>query len=328
MKHTPPSSTVVPPGLATSRRGLFLGASGLFLLGACGTDDSAGTDSSTGGGTGGSAPTSDPLPISAIPDQDPELLNRLYGDVAARFADATGLEVTYTPVTEYPAVVRGFEVGDLYLAWMGGLTGVQAAQRVDGAVAFAQRDIDAEFTSLFIATKESGLAPFDDVAGLTELAGSSLTFGSETSTSGRLMPQYFMDQAGLSLDALQGEPGFSGSHDATIEAVASGSFEVGAVNEQVWNATVEAGVVDVSQVVVLFRTPPYFDYHWLARPDIDEVYGDGTLDSIKDLLFGLDPALPEDAAILELFGAASFIPTENANYDKIRDVAEELDLLA
>lgn len=310
------------PGPVTSRRGLFVGASGLVLLAACGNDEAAPS------GTGDTASSAGPLPISAIPDQDPEVLNRLYGDVAARFAEATGLEVTYTSVTEYPAVVRGFEVGDIAIAWMGGLTGVQAAQRVEGATAFAQRDIDAEFTSLFIATNKSGLAAFDEVDGLSELAGHSFTFGSDTSTSGRLMPQYFMDQAGLSLDDLKGEPGFSGSHDATIEAVASGSFEVGAVNEQVWKATVEAGEVDLSDVVVLFRTPAYYDYHWLARPDVDEVYGAGTLDSVKDLLFGLDPSVPADATLLDLFGAESFVPTENGNYDQIRDVAEELGLLA
>lgn len=322
MTRTPRTHLSIPT-FVTSRRGLFVGASGLVLLAACGNDES-----SPNGSAGDAAPSAGPLPISAIPDQDPELLNRLYGDVAARFAEATGLEVTYTPVTEYPAVVRGFEVGDIALAWMGGLTGVQAAQRVEGATAFAQRDIDAEFTSLFIATKKSGLAAFDDVDGLGELAGHSLTFGSETSTSGRLMPQYFMDQAGLSIDDLKGQPGYSASHDATIEAVASGSFEVGAVNEQVWTATVEAGEVDLSDVVVLFRTPSYYDYHWLARPDIDEVYGAGTLDSVKDLLFGLDPSVAADAAILDLFGAQSFVPTENANYDQIRDVAEGLGLLA
>ncbi len=322
MTHTPTPHLSIPR-LMTSRRGLFVGASGLVLLAACGNDEP-----SPGGAAGGTASSAGPLPISAIPDQDPEVLNRLYGDVAARFADATGLDVTYTSVTEYPAVVRGFEVGDIAIAWMGGLTGVQAAQRVEGATAFAQRDIDAEFTSLFIATKKSGLAAFDDVDGLSELAGHSLTFGSDTSTSGRLMPQYFMDQAGLSLDDLKGEPGFSGSHDATIEAVASGSFEVGAVNEQVWNATVEAGEVDLSDVVVLFRTPAYYDYHWLARPDVDEVYGAGTLDAVKELLFGLDPSVPEDATLLDLFGAESFVPTENGNYDQIRDVAEELGLLA
>jgi len=313
------SSTTLPTTLNStltlSRRGLLLGTGGVLLLAAC------------GGGEEEEEASSGPLSISAIPDQDPEVLNRLYGDVASRFSDALGLDVRYTPVTEYPAVVRGFEVGDIYLAWMGGLTGVQATARVPDAKAIAQRDIDADFHSLFIATKESGIPPFEDTSGLSALAGHSLTFGSETSTSGRLMPQYFMDQAGLALDDLAGQPGFSGSHDATIEAVASGSFEVGAVNEQVWAATVEAGEVDLSNVVVLFRTPGYADYHWLARPDIDEKFGSGTEDKIKDLLFGLDPGSPEDAAILDLFGATSFVPTENSNYDRIRDVAEGLGLL-
>ncbi|MBM7509733.1 phosphonate transport system substrate-binding protein [Nocardioides salarius] len=305
-----------------TRRALLGGTAGLLLLAACGdgTDDGSGA-----GASGGSTAV---LRISAIPDQDPEQLNRLYGLVADAVADATGLEVSYEAVTDYTAVVRAFEVGDIHLAWMGGLTGVQARSRVEGARAIAQRDIDADFHSLFIATAASGLEPFDDTEGLTALRGHSLTFGSDTSTSGRLMPQYFMEQAGLDVADLRGAPGFSGSHDATIEAVASGSFEVGAVNEQVWRATVDAGEVDLSDVVVLWRTPGYADYHWLARPDLDETFGAGTTDAIARMLFGLDPADPDDAAVLDLFGATSFVPTENENYDQIEAVAKDLGLLA
>ncbi|MGC1207940.1 MAG: PhnD/SsuA/transferrin family substrate-binding protein [Ornithinimicrobium sp.] len=142
------------------------------------------------------------------------------------------------------------------------------------------------------------------------------------------MPQYFMEEGGFDQADLNGQPGFSGSHDATIEAVASGSFEVGALNEQVWAATVEAGEVDLSDVVMLFRTPPYYDYHWLARPDVDEKFGEGTTQKVIDLLLGLDPANEDDAAILELFGAESFIETENSNYDQIKKVAQEQGLLA
>lgn len=302
------------PDLATDRRTLLFGSAGLFLLAACGGDGDAEA------GTG-------PLRISAIPDQDPELLNRLYPALAERFATATGLEVAYQPVTDYTAVVRAFEVGDIYVAWMGGLTGVQARNRIPGATAIAQRDIDEDFHSVFIATADSGLAPFDGVTGLRSLAGHTLTFGSETSTSGRLMPQYFMQEGGLDLAELAGSPGFSGSHDATIEAVAAGSFEVGAVNEQVWIATQEAGEVDLSGVVVLWRTPGYADYHWLARPDLDDEFGAGTTRSITDLLLGLDPSTPEDAEILDLFGAESFIPAADGDYDQIEAVARTLDLL-
>jgi phosphonate transport system substrate-binding protein len=301
----------------TGRRGFLLGSAGVLLLSSCG-----------GGDASGSGPAARTLGISAIPDQDPELLTRLYPALAKRFADATGLKVAYRPVTDYTAVVRAFEIGDIQLAWMGGLTGVQARDRVPGSTAIAQRDIDADFHSLFIAHTDAGLEPFDQLAGLTGLRGHSITFGSETSTSGRLMPQYFMQEAGLDLSDLEGTPGFSGSHDATIEAVASGSFEVGAVNEQVWTATEKAGEVDLDDVVVLWRTPGYADYHWLARPDLDETFGSGTQDAVTNLLLGLDASDPDDAEILDLFGAQAFVPTDDASYDQIEAVARDQGLLA
>lgn len=300
-----------------TRRDLLIGSSTLLLLAACGQ---SGADPAATGRDG--------LVISAIPDQDPEKLGRLYPALAERLATLTGVAVTYRPVTDYSAVVRAFEIGDVDLAWVGGLTGVQARTRVPGAMALAQRDIDADFHSVFIAGPAAGIEPFTDAAGLQSLAGHSFTFGSETSTSGRLMPQHFMEQGGLELTALQGQPGFSGSHDATIEAVASGSFEVGAVNEQVWEAARTAGEVDLSQVVVLWRTPGYADYHWIVRPDLDTRLGAGSTTRVTDALLGLSADVPADAAILELFGATSFVPTDNASYDRIEAVARGLGLLA
>lgn len=296
-----------------TRRAFLAGSAGVLALAACGTD--SGADAAV-------------LNISAIPDQDQEKLNRLYGALADRFAAETGLETRYRTVVDYRAVVRAFDVGDVQVAWMGGLTGVQARNRVPGATAIAQRDIDADFHSVFIATRSSGLRPFDDISGVRQLAGHTFTFGSETSTSGRLMPQYFMDMGGLAVSELRGKPGFSGSHDATIEAVASYSFDAGVLNEQVWDAAVQAGEVSLDDVIVLWRTPGYADYHWLARPDLDSVAGAGTTQAITDLLLGLDNANPQDAEILDLFGATRFVPTKNSNYDQIEAVAREQGLLA
>lgn len=304
-----------------STRRAFLGATGgLLLLSGCGT---TGTDSPGAGGSAGSKM----LNISAIPDQDQDKLQRLYGPLATRFAQATGLTVTYKPVTDYTAVVRAFEIGDIALSWMGGLTGVQARARVPGSQAIAQRNIDASFHSLFIANTRTGLSAFSGVADLKKLAGHTLTFGSETSTSGRLMPEYYLLKSGLQLSQLRSQPGFSGSHDATIAAVAGGSFDVGVVNEQVWTATKKAGKVDLSKVTVVWRTPSFHDYHWLARPDLDQVYGSGTLAKVKNLLFGLTADNADDAKILDLFGATKFVPTENSAYDQIEVVAKQLGLL-
>ncbi len=260
------------------------------------------------------------LVIGAIPDQDPEILARNYDLVAGYLSEELGVDVRFEPVTEYEAAVTAFRVGDLDLAWFGGLTGVQARLQVDGANAIAQRDIDEQFTSVFIAGTDTGIEPFDAVDGLSAVAGRTLTFGSESSTSGRLMPQSFLTQAGVSLDDLEGEPGFSGSHDTTIDLVESGTFEVGALNSQVWDARVEAGEIDLDRVQVIFTTPTYYDYHWVARPEL----GDGLQAQIVEALMGLDPSDPDEATILEFFGAESFIETSNENYADIESVGREI----
>ena len=171
------------------------------------------------------------LRIGAIPDQNPEKLNRLYGLVANELSQQLGVTVKYVPVTDYSAAVSAFRTGNLDVVWFGGLTGVQATLLKPGARMIAQRDIDAQFYSVFIANTSSGLKPIRNVKGLSELKGKRFTFGSESSTSGRLMPQYFLSQAGVKLSYFAGgAPGFSGSHDATIALVQSGAYQAGAVN--------------------------------------------------------------------------------------------------
>jgi len=304
---------------------------GLLVFGCGSDDDSAGdttpddaTTSETADGTSDQATDEfdGPLVIGAIPDQDPEILARNYGLLADYLADELGVEVEYTPVTEYDAAVTAFKVGDMDLVWFGGLTGVQARLAVDGAEAIAQRDIDEQFTSVFIAGTDTGIEPIDDVSGLAEMAGRSFTFGSESSTSGRLMPQSFLAEAGVTLDDLEGDPGFSGSHDSTIALVEAGTYEAGVLNSQVWQARVEEGAVDPSKVQVIWETTPYYDYHWVARPEL------GALQTaVVDALSALDPTDPDQAEILSFFGAESFISTDSSNYAEIERVGRDAGLI-
>ncbi|WP_420453857.1 putative selenate ABC transporter substrate-binding protein [Ilumatobacter sp.] len=284
---------------------------------------STGTEPSDGAASEDASSTPESITIGAIPDQDPEKIARNYGLLADYLAAETGVEVDFQPVTEYEAAVSGFRVGDLDLVWFGGLTGVQARLQVDGAEAIAQRDIDAEFTSVFIAGTDTDLEPVEDVAGLAQLADHSFTFGSESSTSGRLMPQSFLDQAGVSIDDFDGEPGFSGAHDKTIALVESGTYDAGALNSQVWASAVEDGSVDLDAVQLIFESPTYYDYHWVARPEL----GSELTPAIVEALGALDPADPEEAEILDFFGATSFIGTESSNYDDIEAVGRASGLI-
>ena len=265
--------------------------------------------------------TDRPLTVSAIPDQDPEKLQRLYGSVADYLSRELGVPVEYRPVTDYAASVTAFKVGDLDLVWYGGLTGVQARLQVPGARTVAQRDIDTAFRSVFIAGAATGITSVE------QLPGRSFTFGSESSTSGRLMPQFFLQERGITLDRLKGEPGFSGSHDKTVDLVQAGTFDAGVVNEQVWKRRLDSATVDTTKVRAFWVTPPYHDYHWVLNPGAERRFGEGFADRVRDALLKLDPARAEDRAILELFGARKFVPARDGDYTAIERVGRQLGLV-
>ena len=284
---------------------------GVVLLAACG--DEAGSE-------GGGRPA---LVIGGIPDQDVSTLERQFGLLADYLARDTGLEVRSAPAIDYAAIVTAFGRGDVRLAWFGGLTGVQAGRADPGSAAIAQHPRDAEFHSVFIV--QAGL----DVDALEDLAGLSLTFGSESSTSGHLMPRFLLREAGIDADAdLDGDPGYSGSHDKTWRLVEAGAFQAGALNEAVWQAAVAAGKVDTTKVRALLTTRPYFGYSFRVRSDLDDVYGDGTADAIAAALLRLSADLGADEAeLLDRFQTDAFVATENANYEAIREVAEQLGII-
>ena len=265
------------------------------------------------------------LRIGAIPDQKPEKLNRLYGLVANELSKQLGVPVQYVPVTNYAAAVSAFRTGNLDLVWFGGLTGVQARLQKPGAQVLAQRDIDASFHTIFIANTKSGLKPVTNVKGLSQLKGKRFTFGSDSSTSGRLMPEYFLGQAGVKpAQFAGGAAGFSGSHDATIALVQSGAYDAGAVNEQVWRSSLHDGKANRSKVMAIWKTPGYPDYHWIAQPNLDKRFGKGFTARIQKAILSWRPSDPEQKQILSLFGAQQFT-TANANaYGRIEQVGRQI----
>lgn len=315
LRETPSASRATRRTTASVLLAAFLLTAFAMVAAACGDDDDGNAAS---GGT---------LRIAAIPDQEPERLARTYGLVSDYLSEALGVDVEYVPVTDYPASVSLFRTGDLDLVWYGAVTGVQARLGTPGALVLAQRDIDAEFRSVFIANTDAGIEPFDDVAGLSALSGTRFTFGSESSTSSRMMPQYFLDEAGLALDDFDGEVGFAGSHDAVLTSVESGSFETGALAEAVWYSRVEEGAVDTGRVQLLFTTPTYGNYHWLLQPQTLERYGDDFGDRVRDAILALSMEDPEQAEILELFEAQGFIEADPTLYTTTEAIGRELGVI-
>ena len=265
------------------------------------------------------------LRIGAIPDQNPERLNRRYGQLATELSDKLNVPVRYIPVSNYSAAVSAFRTGSLDLVWFGGLTGIQARLQTPGAQVLTQRVVDANFNSVFVANTSAGLGPISSIDGLKALKGKRFTFGSESSTSGRLMPQHFLAQAGVTPKQFAGgQAGFSGSHDATIALVQSGSYQAGALSEPVWNVAVKNGKVDPTKVKMIWKTPPFGNYHWLVRPNLDQRFGKGFTTKLKKAFLALTPTNERQKTILELFAAKRFIPAQESQYQPIEEVGRQL----
>lgn len=263
-----------------------------------------------------------PFVFTGIPDQDESRLVERFGKVAAYLEAQLGVKVAYVPVKSYPAAVTAFTNGQVQLAWFGGFTGVQARRAVPGSQAIAQGAEDAAFKTYLIANAATGLKKAS--AFPKDIAGKTFTFGARASTSGRLMPEYYIRQAfpGKTPEQVFSRLGFSGDHSRSIQLVQSGAFEVGAVDYSVWDLDTKAGKVDPKAVSVIWESPTFPDYQWTVRADVDTIYGAGFTDRLKAALVGIT-----DPAILEPFGRTRFISVTNAAYDPLIEVGKATGLL-
>ena len=260
------------------------------------------------------------LYFSAIPDDDESRLVERFSAVATYLTDTLGVDVQYVPVKSYAAAVTAFANDQIQLGWFGGLSGVQARIAVPGSHAIAQGAEDESFVTYFIANTATGLGRGD---AFPDIAGRSFTFGAETSTSGRLMPDYWIrEETGQAPDALFAKIGFSGDHGQTLRLVASGAFEVGALNYAVYDTAVSEAAPEAAATTIIWQTPPYPDYNWTIRGDVDARFGAGFADKVQTALTGMD-----DPALLAAFPRSAFIAADDALYQPIMDTAKALDLI-
>jgi phosphonate transport system substrate-binding protein len=255
------------------------------------------------------------LLFTAIPLQDEATLSQRFGRLAPYLENKLGIQVRYVPARSYPRAVKAFVENDVQLAWFGGYTGLQARQAVPGSEAIVQSVLDTHFKSYFIANVSAGLSPSDNLP--SEIRGKTFTFGAPDSTSGFLMPEYFIRQRfGTGPKEVFSRVGFSGGHASTLQLVQSGDVEAGALDFAVYEAKKKAGEVDENKVKVIWKSPDFLDYQFSIRGDVDETFGKGFKGKVKQALLDLD-----DKEILRFFGDSKFIPANNGQYKPIEDVA-------
>jgi phosphonate transport system substrate-binding protein len=255
--------------------------------------------------------------VTAIPDESPTELARKAAPLMKYLEQKLGVKVEFTPVTDYAASVEALANRQVDLAWFGGFTFVQAQHRSGGKVVpLVQREEDEKFRSVFITTDPA-------VKSLADLKGRNFSFGSQSSTSGHLMPRSFLLAAGIDPDRDFKRVAYSSAHDATVAAVASGKVDAGAVNISVWEKLVADGKVDPAKVRVFYTTPSFFDYNWSVHADMPAAQREKLAKAFLDL----DRSTPQGREILELQRATKFVPTKAENYKGIETAAKSAGLL-
>ena len=257
------------------------------------------------------------LRVSAIPDENPQELLRIYKPFAKYLSDQIGIPVKFVPVVDYAATVEGLAANRLDLVWYGGFTSVQAARRAKGAKRIIMRKEDAAFKSKFITRKGSG------IGSLKNLKGKTFAFGSVSSTSGHLMPRFFLQQAGINPKKDFSKFAFSGAHDATAAWVEAGRVDAGALNFLVWDKLVKNRKVDTSKVEVFWTTPPYVDYVWTIRGGIDQ----DLVKKISKAFLNLDNNKPAHKKLLKLHRTKGYIPAKDSQWEGIEKAAISAGLL-
>ncbi len=259
--------------------------------------------------------------FTAIPDQDETKLNERFSKIAKYLENELDVKVKFIPVKSYAASISAFRNNQVQLAWFGGLSGVRARLLVKDSYAIAQGVEDPKFHSYIIANTHTNLKNSKTFP--TDIKGKTFTFGSKGSTSGRLMPEYFIrENLKNSPDELFKKVGFSGNHSKTISLVQSGAYEVGAVNFKVWDRELKAGNIDTSKVKVIWKTPAYPDYQFTIRGDVDKQFGEGFAKKVQNALIKLD-----DKEILAAFPRTKFIKAKSSDFDPVLKVGREIGLI-
>jgi len=265
----------------------------------------------------GLVPAQQVFRITAIPDESPTELARKAGPLVRYLEGKLGMKVEYTPVSDYAAAVETLVNRKVDMAWFGGFTFVQANVRSGGKVIpIVQREEDEKFRSVFITSDPA-------IKTLADLKGKDVSFGSQSSTSGHLMPRSFLLEAGINPDKDFRRVAYSGAHDATIAAVASGKVQAGALNISVWDKFVADKKVDPGQVRVFFTTPGYYDYNWTVHADMPAA----TREKLAAALLALSRDTAEGKEVLELQRATRFVPSKVDNYKGIEAAARNAGLL-
>lgn len=261
------------------------------------------------------APTSQPIVVAVLPDQSKDALLARHMPLLEYLESTTSYDFELVIPLDYADLLDQFDAGDIDLAWFGGLTFTRA-ERQSQAIPLAFRDIDSQFTSCYMSRSDETRTRIRD------FAESDFSFGPYLSTSGHLMPRYFLEREGIIPERFFSSTRHSSAHDQTARWVSDGTVTVGVANCVIVQSLFDTGLLSDDDIRIFETTPPYSDYVWAVNSSMDK----HTRKMLLDALLALDATLPQHRSILRLQGANAYLPAASGNFVLVRTAAQQLGL--
>lgn len=255
-------------------------------------------------------PGTGPLVVAVLPDQSIDRLVPRHSLLLDYLRQKTARDFELVIPKDYADLLDEFDSGRVDLAWFGGLTYIQALER-SNAVPLTFRDVDVEFTSCY-------LAPATDTrTTLGEFENVDFSFGPRLSTSGHLMPRYFLEEEGVFAEQFFSSVRHSAGHDQTANWVRDGTVALGVASCNIVQSLIDNRLLSSDEVKILKTTPPYSDYVWAVKPSMDST----TRALLLDAFLSLDATDFGHRAILRAQGANGYLPAGRGNFELVRTAA-------
>lgn len=245
----------------------------------------------------------------------------IYDRIGEIIGKALDCEVKVFVTTSYSAEVEAMRAGKLEAGEFSPFSYILAHQ-VAGAEAIATL-ADATGKPL---TYTAGIVtwPGSGITSLAQVAGRSFGYSDPASNSGHLFPSYALKKAGI--DPEKGiRPLYSGSHTASFEALRNHKVDAAELNSQQIESSKLSGIYKETDFVELWRSDPIPLDPIAVRANLEPGFKARLTRTLQNLDLS---SLPENDKKLIAGGGTGlrFVPTTDATYDVIRDVAKVLEI--
>jgi ABC-type phosphate/phosphonate transport system substrate-binding protein len=237
-----------------------------------------------------------------------------------------GPAIDYVLFSNYDQQVQALLARQIDIAWNTNLAWVKVHRRTNGACrALALRDVDARFTTMFVAR---GDCPIESLA---DLRGKRLALGSADSAQATILPLHFLQRVGieperdctlLRFDLDVGKHGDTGTSELEVlRALRDNQADAGALGDATWIHQVAKGRVDPGQIRLIWTSEGYCHCNFTVLADFPEDLGRRWTES----LLGMHYDNPRWRGLMDLEGLKRWVRADDVTLEGYRVLFEAVE---